>query len=303
MRPRPSYLLLLGGMQAVCLQAQPILTEATSMPALQRMENHYINSVFPVSALSTSGTDNTWDASGAVWGGGFVYCQYDVPAASPHAALYPTMTLSAYAESNGFPQTYRHYASSSTEVYLLGEGNTPYTLPQQLCEFPFALGDTFITSYQAPGFPVMTDTVEYVASGSITAPWGTMTDVVMFAIDQGTSYLLYKADNVLFPIGRYIPNVSFEVHEVDLFNGMDERMVGPLEVRPSLVSDQLVITLPASSTADVMILGADGRTVRTLRTVGGNTSIAVSDLAAGPYTVCATLNDGTRRTARIVVEH
>ncbi|MBL8000857.1 MAG: T9SS type A sorting domain-containing protein [Flavobacteriales bacterium] len=297
-----TFLLVLAGMQASTLHAQPVLNEATSIPALQRMENHNVNSVFPVPTLTTTGSNNTWDASSATWGGTYIYCWYQPPTASPNAANYPTATLCAYAESNSFPQTYLHFNTSSSAASFLGEGTDVYPIPEQVCAFPMSIGSTFTTTYQPAGGPVMTHTMTYAAAGSLITPWDTVTNVVMFSSDNSSSFVLYKADNMLFPIGVYTPGLEFEVHQVEVFSAVPELTAAQLHLWPNPARDEVTLDLADGGPGTFTARDMSGRVVLDARIPRGTTKLDVSHLASGVYMVSVAQRDGRTSVERLVID-
>lgn len=299
-RQTTQFLLVIGSICGLDLPAQPLLTEATSIPAFGHSENHNIHSCFPVPVLATSGTGNVWTIDNAVWGGGQIYSLYYAPSTSPFAATYPDMTMTAYAESNTFGTAWWHYRSSPTAAEFIGAGGTPHPMPEVLCEFPLAYGAEFTTTYQEPGGQPVTRTSMYVASGEIVAYWGTIPNVVMFSINNGAYFRFFRAENMLFPMGRYIPGSVLEIDRVMIFNSIDEEALPRLGLWPVPATEVVHVTLPDNGQSQLVVRDASGRAVRTETALSSTHTIELEGLATGTYTVEATFPTGMRAVGRFM---
>ncbi len=291
-------ILWVGVLPALPAVAQT-MTEAGSVPAVGLIVNYNDYFLSNPGTMATSGTGNTWDLSTATTTGNYNYFIFHAPAASPYAATYPSTTLCAEVQSNGAPTEWRHWHVSSTLAELVGVNSEVFGGGRTLCEFPFDLGDSFTDSYVINGIST-TDDIQYVASGEIVAPWGTIPDVLMYAINGGVAYAFYTVDNALEQVGSYVPGFGFQVEEVSVYSGIPERGNSSLDLWPVPANDHLNFTVPFAGRCTIQVLDATGK-VELRSSVGGVVAkLDVEMLAPGVHVVQLIGENGMVATGRFV---
>lgn len=271
------------------------LTATTSVPGPGHVENRARYVLVGVNDFATSGTGNVWDASGAVADGSLSATLYYAPDASPFAGQYPAATLCAQRLPSYF---WFHYSITPIKAEILGVDEDEWMWSSTLCSFPLELGDSFTDSYEVSGTTYF-DTITYVASGVILAPWGTIQNVVMTW--NGNMYEFYSADNVLERIGHYNPG-GVALWKVDVVTGMNEIAQGHVGLWPNPAASSVELSLPFPSTWELNVLDVRGQLVRTARANGETHRLALADLIPSLYMVVAVSSNGYRAANRFVVE-
>lgn len=278
------------------------LTQDLSVPPVgtAQVRTYYAN--FSASGLATSGTGNTWDGTAATAFGVVNSVAYRAPGDSPFAAQFPSTTLCMLVNAGTADEEWRHYHVDATIAELLGTGTDVFDGGRTFCTFPFNLGDSFTDSYSINGGPPTGETDEYVASGSITAPWGTIPDVVMFSVNSGASYYFYTADNVLDAIGSYTPGFGLDLWQVELTVGVPERTTTRVAVWPSPAVDAITVSHGFDGLVNISILDATGRTVLARSTGDKQVRMDLQGLKAGAYVVSVSSARGERATRVLQVQ-
>lgn len=263
--------LLLGDL----LPAQT-LTSTTSVPEQGHVENraHYV--LVGANGFATSGAGNVWDATGAVADGTLSGTSYYTPSLSPFSGQYPTATLVA-ERLPGY--NWFHYNINGSRAELLGTDGDELVGGRTLCPFPFDPGVSFTDSFEFAG-TTYSETITYVASGSILAPWGTIPNVVMFW--NTNMYQFYSADNLLEPIGNYNPG-AMGLWKVDVVTGTGEIAHDQLRLWPNPARQTLTIRTNSAGPFDLTMLDASGRVVRILNAAQQQSTLDVTDLQRGCY--------------------
>ncbi len=251
--------------------------------------------------LPVSGTGNIWDATGMIATGTTTTSIYQTPAASPFASAHPTATLVAMTEGNLILPFWSHWMVDTQVADLLGIDGDVFPGGCTNCNFPFDLGNSFFDDCNTFGNTVST-TQTYVASGSIEAPWGTITDVVMIKWDDGsnTVYYFYLAGNVLAPIGSLF-NGGFQLDQLDLQSGIVEGSFKAISIWPSPVSDVAHLVVPFAGQYEFILEDPSNRRVVDRFETSSQMDLDVSDLVPGIYLAIVIGPGGDRRAARVVV--
>lgn len=294
------HLLLLASVAIVPSLAAQTLTEANSIPAIGTVENRTYYTDFSASGLATSGTGNTWNAMGVTAFGLTSTTTYRAPGDSPYAATYPSTTICAEALTGLPPAEWRHFHVTSSVAELLGASADEFIGGRTYCEYPFGIGDSFTDTYTVGG-NANTDVVEYVASGEIQAPWGTIQNVVMFQINGGP-YTFYGANNLLDAIGSYLPGFGLDLWQVEVVSAINEYAIGDIGICPVPASDIVRMTLPLGGASVITVQDAAGRTVELFTSLTDQVVIDLRSFEPGLYTVIALEAGGRRATGRFVVE-
>ncbi len=276
------------------------LTEATSIPAIGTVENRSYHQDRSASGLATSGTGNTWNAMGVTPFGITRTVIYRAPGDSPYAAIYPTTTICAEDNSGTPPAEWRHFHVTSSFAELLGANSEEFVGGRTYCTYPFSLGNTFTDDYTIAGNPY-TDVVDYVASGEITAPWGTITNVVMFQTNGGP-YTFYQASNMLDAIGSYMPGFGLDLWQVEVATGMTITPAPALGMWPVPAADMVHIALPFTGPHTVIVRDASGRIVHEGISADTQVDVDLRSLAPGIYAVSAVDARGRGAAGRLIVE-
>lgn len=276
------------------------LTEASSIPAIGTVEQRTYYTDFTSTGLATSGTGNSWDLTGVTAFGLTSTTTYRSPGDSPYAATYPTTTICAEALNGPPPGEWRHYSVSPTIAELLGANSDEFIGGRTACEFPFNLGNSFTDTYTIAG-NTSTDVVEYVASGEIQAPWGTIPNVVMFSVNGGV-FVFYSASNMLDAIGSYMPGFGSDLWQVEIMTGITTTPAASLGVWPVPSADMVHITLPFTGSHTVMVRDATGRVVHESRSTGVQVDIDLHSFAPGIHEVTAVDAQGRCAAGRLVVQ-
>jgi hypothetical protein len=296
------WVLTFGLVIATAPAGAQTLTEANSIPAVGLTESRTYYSDFSASGLATSGTGNTWDLSAATPFGTAASIEYTVPAASPYAASYPSTTICMHRDAGGPNEEWRHYHVDATIAELLGANTDVFDGGRTFCTFPFSMGSTFTDTYSINGGSPNTETDEYVASGQIIAPWGTVPNVVMVSVNGGFSYYFYSADNVLDAIGTYTPGFGADLWRVESSTGINERAELAIGAWPVPARDKVTIKVPFAGTVRFEILDATGRRVHAGTITNGLGDVDVSALVPGTYVTQAIDGAGSRAVGRLVVK-
>lgn len=275
------------------------LTDATSVPVIGHAETRTYYALFGTVSIATSGTGNVWDATAATPFGLSSAVTYTVPGESPYAASHPTSNLCMH-RVDGTDEEWRHYRVTSDTAELLSANVDVFDGGRTMCVFPFSMGGSFTDTYSISGGSPNTETDEYVASGEITAPWGTIPNVVMFSVNGGLSYYFYTADNVLDAVGTYTPGFGVDLWHVESNTEVAEEAPLRIGLFPVPAHDVVTMALPFTTDARMEVIDAAGRVVKTWRTAVNARSIDVSAFAPGCYTLSAVGSDGRRASGRFI---
>lgn len=290
-------LLLIPALVTVSATGQ-ILTQATSIPAIGTVENRTYYTDFSATSLVTSGTGIVWNMSALTPFGVTSTSTYRVASDSPYLGTYPGTTM-CMERVSGIDTEWRHYNVTASIAELLGVNTDVFVNGRTYCQFPFSLGSTFSDDYMI-GATTFTNDAEYVASGEILAPWGTVSNVVMYAMDGGSSYLFFMAGNVLDPIGSYMPGFGVDLWEVEVVSGVEEANELGIGAWPVPAEERVVIALPFRASA-LTISDAVGRTIMTMTPTAVRFELGLEVFMPGSYTVLATGTTNRVAAGRIVV--
>lgn len=294
---RPFHLLLAFGLGAL-LNAQT-LTDASSVPSIGHSETRTYYTLFGSVTIATSGTGNVWDATAATPFGISSTVAYTAPGESPYAASHPTSNICMH-RVDGTDEEWRHYRVTSDTAELLSANVDVFDGGRTMCVFPFSMGGSFTDTYSISGGSPTTETDEYVASGDIIAPWGTIPNVVMFSVNGGLSYYFYTADNVLDAVGTYTPGFGVDLWRVESNTAVEEESSLRIGLFPVPATDVVTMALPFMNDAHLEVIDAAGRVVRTWRNPANTRSIDMSGFAPGCYTLRALGSDGRRASGRFI---
>lgn len=275
------------------------LTSSNSVPSVGTTELRQLYTRSAPPAWSTSGTGNVWDASGVTSTGDPVTYVYQDVAGTPHAALHATSNLCASSTQSGSTSWY-YWSVNSALANWVGVDGEVISGGRTACEYPFSIGDQFTDTYIMFG-STNTFTMEYVASGSIQAPFGTIDDVVMFSYNGGSSYELYRAGNVLRRIGVYVPGVQLEVSSVQVLVGVEEHALPALPMGPVPAVDHLTVDLPLNNGMEVVLMDLSGRPVRNWTSLGGTPQLGLEGISDGNYLLLLREGQVARALGRVVV--
>ena len=293
------HCLLLATLASACPVFSQTLTDVSSIPAIGTVENRSYYQDGSANGLATSGAGNTWNAMGVTPFGIMRTVTYHTPGDSPYAANYPTTTICAEDDNGTPPAEWRHFHVSSSIAELLGASSDEFVGGRTYCEFPFSPGGSFTDSYTIGSTPY-TDEVVFVASGEIAAPWGTIPDVVMFQINGGP-YTFYQTGNLLDPIGSYMPGFGLDLWQVDISSGITEPVSVTIGIWPVPAGEHVSVASPFNGSQTVVVIDAEGRSVRSLVSAGRAFTMDIGDLVTGVYTVVATDAMGKRAVGRLLV--
>lgn len=275
------------------------LTDVTSAPVIGHSETRTYYALFSNVNIATSGTGNVWDATAATPFGLSSTVVYTAPGESPYAALHPTSTICMH-RVDGTDEEWRHYRVTADSAVLLSANVDVFDGGRTLCVFPFSMGGSFSDTYSISGGSPTTETDEYVATGEIMAPWGTIPNVVMFSVNGGLSYYFYTADNVLDAVGTYTPGFGVDLWRVESNTAVEEEASLRIGLFPVPATDVVTIALPFTNDARLQVTDAAGRVVRTWRAAANTRSIDVSGFASGCYTLTAIGSDGRMASGRFI---
>lgn len=295
---RPFHLLPLLLACTLSTQAQT-LTQATSVPTIGRTETRTYYGAFGNISVATSGTGVVWDLTSATPFGVSNTVTYTAPGESPYAALHPTSNLALHS-TDGVNDEWRHFRVTADTAELLSANVDVFDGGRTLCTFPFSMGSSFTDTYAISGGTQNTETDVYVASGQITAPWGTIPNVVMFSVNGGLSYYFYTADNVLDAVGTYTPGFGVDLWRVESNTAVEEESSLRIGLFPVPATDVVTMALPFTSDALLEVIDAACRVVRTWRNPANTRSIDMSGFAPGCYTLRAIGSDGRRASGRFI---
>lgn len=275
------------------------ITAANSIPAVGYSETRTFYNSSNATGWNLTGTGNTWNAMDVVSFGVTSTVTYRAPGDSPFAASYPTTTLCAERLEN-MNTEWRHYVVDAAHAEMIGISAENFSGGRTYCTYPFSIGSTFTDSWSLNGTDY-TDTYTYVASGVVQAPWGTISDVVMFETSGGFSYYLYLANNLLDPIGDFTPGFGVNLWKVDIANGITETAALAAGLWPNPASEQVVLSLPSARGFSYALQNASGSTVLSGSCFGDRTVLDVRNCAPGVYSVVALDPRGRHAVSTIAV--
>ncbi|HRH69858.1 MAG TPA: hypothetical protein PLB89_10165 [Flavobacteriales bacterium] len=299
MRPKMTILALLAGLPWLDAQAQTLLL-TNSIPQAGTVESRQLHTRSAPPAWSTTGTGNDWDASGVAAVGDAVIISYMNVPGTPYAGSYSTSDICASSTQAGMTNWY-YWEVNDNLVDWVGVDDDPIIDGRKVCEYPFNIGDAFTDTYINFGFTT-TFTMEYVASGSIQAPFGTINNVVMFSYNDGSSYELYRAGNLLRRIGVYVPGVQLEVSDVEVSEvGIYERNAPSLVIGPQPATDEVLVQLPFVGEVDLSLVDMGGRTVTSWTSTGAASRLDLRRVAPGSYLLLARSGPSGSAFGRVLV--
>ncbi len=297
MRTQLHFILLVAFCYTATAQT---LTDATSIPAVGHNETREYYNASSAPAWNLTGTGNTWDATSVVTFGVSATVSYRAPVASPFAAAYPATTLCAERFQNGNTE-WRHYLVDAAHAEMIGISAEDFSGGRTYCNFPFTIGNTFTDDRYLNG-NTYSDTYTYVASGEVLAPWGTISDVVMFETSGGFSYYLYLANNLLDPIGGYTPGFGIDLWKVDIANGISDTTAPTINLWPNPTTDELVIDGASERGFTYRLADMRGQLVHSGYATSNQVMLDLRSCAAGVYTVQVTDARGRLAVEKVVVE-
>lgn len=277
------------------------LTADNCIPVVGHSEQRTYYSDFSAPTWAVTGTGNVWDATGVEPFGVSTQVTYRAPGDSPYAASYPATTLCDERVSGGDPAEWRHYVVDADHAEMIGVSGDAFVGGRTWCTFPFSMGSTYTDDWTVNGNN-FSETNTFVASGEIQAPWGTIPDVVMFESAGGFSYYLFEADNLLDPVGTYIPGITLDLWRVETATTVRETALPALGARVDPLAATVTLHLPGAAGFSCLLVDADGRTVASARAGGPSLVLSTAAQAPGVYAVLAITADGHRSVARFVVQ-
>ncbi len=288
---------------AMLVQAPAALAQTldlvTSVPAPGTVEVRQPYSTSDPPVWNTTGTGNTWNANSAVAVGAATTITYRTVPGAPHAALHTASNVCASSVTGGVP-TWYYWVVADDQAEWVGVDTDVIGGRRTQCTFPFTLGDSFADSYTV--FGSTTDfTMEYVASGSVQGAWGTISDVVMFSYNDGASFELYRAGNILRRIGVYVPGVQLEMNAVEVYVGITEHTLLSLALGPVPCTEHVDVQLPFDGPVDLVLLDGAGRTIRHWSANSSATRLSVMGVAPGNYLLLARSDGLDRALGRLMV--
>ena len=279
--------------------AAQTLTNANSIPAVGYAETRTYYNSSSANGWALTGTGNTWDATSVTPFGITAISTYRAPGSSPFAGTYPGTTLCAERVQNGNTE-WRHYIVDAAHAEMIGVSAEAVVDGRTYCTYPFSLGSSYTDSWTINGNS-FSDTYIYVASGEVTAPWGTITNVVLFETSGGFSYYLYLASNLLDPIGTYTPGFGLDLWKVELITGIPDAPTLQVGLWPNPATEEVVLSMPGLQGLSFTLLDALGRAVLTNTTTSDRAVIDVRNCAPGTYRVLAVDARGQRATGTVMV--
>ncbi len=280
-------------------QAQTLLP-TNSIPPVGTVESRQLHARSNPPAWSTTGTGNVWGASGIAAVDDAIIITYTDVAGTPYAALHSTSNICASSTQSGTTDWY-YWEVNEDLADWVGVDDEVISGGRTACEYPFNIGGQFTDTYIMFG-STNTFTMEYVASGSIEAPFGTINDVVMFSYNWGSSYELYRAGNVLRRIGVFVPGVHLEVFDAQLSEvGIRERSAPSLVIGPQPASDEVLVQLPFVGTVELTMVDMEGRTVMSWTSTGATIRLDLHGAAPGNYLLLARSGSSDMALGRMLV--
>lgn len=249
------------------------------------------------------------------------------PSTSVLASYYPDATATDHDPD--FSDFF--YASSPTEELYLGVGISAggqYRVcddPQTLVTYPFNYQDAFMDTYDCfetgGGFDRIlsgTTNVSYEGYGTVIMPWGTYTDCVLIRTEMvWTTEVVGVPDISTYTLlthrfhkpGIPIYLVSFE--DQTFFDGgmgggsMYVRFPGLLttavhggapapgmHVFPNPAADEVTLQRPTSDLCHIELIDSQGRMVLSEQVSGTRSTLSISGVADGLYTLCICTEKG-----------
>lgn len=275
------------------------LDQAGCIPAVGTVEVRTYYTDPSASGLATSGTGNSWNLMGLTAFGISSTTTYTSSGASPYAATYPGTTICAQMVMTGSPDEWRHYNVTASIAELLGVNTDEFVGGRTQTIFPFSLGNTFTDSYTIAG-SAYNDMVEYVASGSIQAPWGTIPNVVMFQVNGGP-FVFYRSQNMLDAIGSYLPGFGVDLWQVEFPTRIGADIAKEPRIWPNPADAVLQLALTTGHDRTMVILDATGRIVERSLIPGARASLDVSALPEGAYTLVSVDQQGSSAASGFII--
>jgi hypothetical protein len=325
-------------MLASYLNAQPILNfvDVGTVPG-----DAYIYHDCPWRTPGTAGAAQSWDFS-SLTTDSLIQITFVDPATTPDAASFPLATIAADNDSGYAYSAFNSTGGQFLGVSLTGFATIVYSDPMQMAVYPATYmtnwTDTFAATFSVGGFPIArtgTITAEVDAYGTLTMPYGTLSDVLRVSHVEdsyddngfGTTtihrvYTYFLVAGTHYPVvDIYSITVTPAFGPATIIEGTHWLVAGPEGVRntsipsgtflvyPNPVRDQLNVSLTGSASSvftTLELLDASGRIVlqrtlgRTLRD-GRTEPIDVRALDTGSY-LLRLISDGTVAVRKVMVE-
>lgn len=274
------------------------LTAANAIPPVGHSEVRTYHSTFSPPTLATSGTGNVWDGTGVEPFGLATLITYRAPGDSPYTANYPATTLCAERIPDAPPAEWRHFVVDDAHAEMIGVNTDAFIGGRTWCTFPFSIGSSYTDDWTVNSNN-FSETNTFVATGTISAPWGTIEDVVMFESAGGFSYYFFSSSNLLDPIGTYIPGITMDIWRVETANGLAEPTAQTLHAWCD-ANGTVNVLLPAATGGTCSLVDTQGRTIVNARVSSKSVLLPMATQAAGVYTVVYQNEAGQRWTTRVV---
>jgi hypothetical protein len=329
----PTLLMILLGVQ---LNAQPVLNfvDVGTVPG-----DAFAYHDCPWQTPGTPGMAQTWDLSGLTTDS-VIQISFVDPATTPDAASFPLATIAADNDSGYAYSAFGATGGQFLGISLTGLATIVYTDPMQMVVYPATYLTTWTDAYAANfsigGFPIArtgTVTAEVDGYGTLTMPYGTLSDVLRVSYvedsndDNGFGATsIHQVYTYFIVAGTHYPVVDiYSITVTPAFGtpttteGTHWLVAGPEAVQSAAVTPGLlrVYPIPATDRLNVEFLGtgtggltmlelvdASGRVV-VHRTLGSSSpakrsvQIVLHGLDAGMYLLRATV--GTEVMVRNVV--
>lgn len=325
--------LLSLGACALSTHAQPTLTQATNAP---QAGTSFSFNYGPYVQPGNAGALQTWDLS-ALTTDSIVEAELVLASATPNGAQFPTADV---AEVNDVVTTY--YDVTSDGAYFAGsdDGTTviPNTQMGKFLPFPCTFGSTWsslqsatFTSDGTDVFRTGSATGEADGYGTLTMPWGTVTNVLrvhwvselrdstqFFNIDYTYDAYLYYVTGQSYPIAELVSATfsflgttqteTFSRWTGELSTGTTapEATARSVHAFPNPATDgvNIVLTEDMGRNPSVLLLDETGRVAhqQTLSAARGSTApVDLTTLRPGSYTLVVVDSDGLRWRTQVVL--
>ncbi|MFN3405338.1 MAG: T9SS type A sorting domain-containing protein [Cytophagaceae bacterium] len=292
--------------------ASIVLSAALAQPVIERDKMPPIGFSAPFSATMVfgpnpgpAGADQNWDFSSLTMSPGGTLKILN-PASTPNGGDYPSSNYAWELDAPIVGKRYNYYILSADKLESLGDNigggdGVKYTDSRVYLTFPLNYNESVDDSYTPENGTPKTSTNHYDAYGTIKTPIGTYNNVARLVSKTDnvvTAYSWYVVSPMVYPVFTIDMMTNFvTAYGTPVITGVNSAIEDKtMNIYPNPASSVMTLTTE-KSVSSVIFSDALGKTVSF---EVNNSTINVSSLNNGVYTLIVNYTDGTKSSRMFV---